>query len=268
MALTDTAIRQSKPADKARKLADGNGLYLWIGPNGSKLWRLDYRFNGKRKTLSLGPYPDVTLAMARGMRDDARRLLASDIDPCEYRKAQKAATAARAANSFEAIAREWYARMAPGWAPSHGEKIIRRLERDIFPWLGAKPISEISAPDLLTAIRRIENRGRLETAHRALQNCSQVFRYAIATARAERDPAADLRHHRRPVAPESRPRWPSPSASLLRLRRVRRHWRCPPGRSTLRSPRRCRSLRPPPDPSSVELRTFRATIALRPGARS
>lgn len=199
MPLTDTAIRQAKPGDKARKLPDEKSLYLLIKPTGGKLWRMDYRFGGKRKTLSLGAYPDVTLSMARTLRDDARRLLAGEIDPGEHRKVQQAAKAERDANSFETIAREWYAKMAPTWVPSHGEKIIRRLERDIFPWLGEKPIVDITAPDLLATIRRIESRGRLETAHRALQNCGQVFRYAIATGRAQRDPAGDLRGALPPV---------------------------------------------------------------------
>jgi integrase len=141
----------------------------------------------------MGVYPDVGLAQARGRRDEARKLLAGGIDPSEHRKATKAMRAERAANSFEAVAREWYAKMARRWAPSHAEKVIRRLERDVFPWVGGRPVAEVTAPELLAVLRRIEKRGTVETAHRALQNCGQVFRYAVATGRAERDPSGDLR---------------------------------------------------------------------------
>jgi len=193
MPLTDTAIRNTKPGEKTVKLTDGGGLYLLLNPNGSRWWRLDYRFSGKRKTLSMGVYPDVTLAEARERRNQARKLLANGVDPGEQRKAQKTATLERAANSFEVIAREWFEKHRDGWAPTHSSKIIRRLEVDVFPWLGARPIAEITAPDVLAVLRRIEGRGTLDTAHRAGGNCSQVFRYAIATGRAERDPVPDLR---------------------------------------------------------------------------
>lgn len=154
---------------------------------------------GKEKRLSLGVYPDVSLKDARERRDDARKLLANDIDPSENRKAAKAAQVERAGNSFEVIAREWYAKHSPNWSANHGDRIIRRLERDIFPWIGGAPITEIAAPRLLEVIRRIEQRGALETAHRALGNCGQVFRYAVATGRAERDPSGDLRGALPPV---------------------------------------------------------------------
>jgi integrase len=193
MSLTNAAIINAKPSNKAIRLFDGGGLYLEVAPSGGKWWRLKYRYNGKEKRLSLGVYPDVSLKDARQRRDNARKLLAEDIDPSENRKAQKAAKVERAANSFEVIAREWYAKHAPNWAAGHGDKIIRRLERDIFPWLGGKAIADITAPELLAALRRIEARGALETAHRALQNCGQVFRYAIATGRAQRDPSPDLK---------------------------------------------------------------------------
>ncbi|HYW91863.1 MAG TPA: integrase arm-type DNA-binding domain-containing protein [Gammaproteobacteria bacterium] len=199
MPLTDTAIRNAKPGDKARKLFDGGGLYLEVAPTGGKWWRLKYRYGGKEKRLSLGVYPDVSLKDARDRRDEARKLLANDIDPSENRKATKAAKVERAANSFEAVAREWYAKHSPNWSANHGDRIIRRLERDIFPWLGGKPIADITAPQLLEVIRRIEQRGALETAHRALGNCGQVFRYAVATGRAERDPSGDLRGALPPV---------------------------------------------------------------------
>lgn len=199
MPLTDTAIRDAKPGEKPVKLADEKGLYLLIAPAGGKWWRLDYRFAGKRKTLSMGTYPEVGLKDARERRDEARKQLAQGIDPGENRKAIKAAQADRAANSFEVVAREWYTKQAPTWAGNHGDRVIRRLERDIFPWLGGRPIAEINAPELLGALRRIENRGAVETAHRALQNCGQIFRYAVATGRAERDPSGDLKGALPPV---------------------------------------------------------------------
>ena len=144
-------------------------------------------------------YPEVSLKEARLKRDDARRLLANGIDPSEHRQQTKSTRVEQAANSFEALAREWYAKFSQNWVDSHSSKILRRLERDIFPWLGARPIASITAPELLTALRRIESRGALETAHRAMQNCGQVFRYAVATGRAERDPTGDLRGALPPV---------------------------------------------------------------------
>ncbi|MDX1251108.1 MAG: integrase arm-type DNA-binding domain-containing protein [Gammaproteobacteria bacterium] len=209
MALTDTAIRNAKPGVKPAKLFDGRGLFLIVTPAGGKWWRFRYKFDGKEKLLSLGVYPDVPLASqtkkdeetgkaqkikgARELRDEARELLAQGIDPGENRKAQKAAKQDRAANSFEVVAREWYAKNAPNWVEHHGDRIIRRFERDIFPWMGGTPIADVTAPELLAVVRRIESRGALETAHRALGNCGQVFRYAVATGRAERDPTGDLR---------------------------------------------------------------------------
>ncbi len=199
MALTHVEIRNAKPKEKIYRLFDGGGLYLEITPAGGTWWRLKYRFNGKEKRLSLGVYPDVSLALARERRDEKRKLLASGIDPSEHRKVMKTAMADRVANSFELIAREWFAKFSANWVASHGDKIIRRFERDIFPWIGANPIAEITAPELLAVIRRIEGRGALETAHRAMGNCGQVFRYAIATGKAERDPSQDLRGSLPPV---------------------------------------------------------------------
>ena len=192
MALTDTAIRNAKPGDKPRKLADGGGLHLLIQPNGGRWWRLDYRFDGKRKTLSMGTYPDTPLTAARQRRDEARRLLANGVDPGEHRKLTKN-TLAQDADSFEAVAREWHAKFAPTWTKEHAARIAQRLTLNVFPWLGARPVGDITAPELLAVLRRIEARGRLETAHRAHQNCGAVFRYAVATGRAERDPSGDLR---------------------------------------------------------------------------
>jgi integrase len=193
MALTDTAVRNAKPGAKPVKLFDERGLFLLVTPNGGKWWRLRYKFDRKEKLLSLGVYPDVGLKDARTRRDEARKLLADGVDPGEHRKATKAAKAERGANSFEVVAREWYGKYSPGWAEHHANRVLRRFERDIFPWVGGRPIADMTAPELLAVVRRIENRGALETAHRALANCGQVFRYAIATGRAERDISADLR---------------------------------------------------------------------------
>lgn len=193
MPLSDIAVKRAKPIEKARKLFDGRGLYLLVTPKGQKYWRFKYRFEHKEKLLALGVYPDVTLKMARGRRDDARRLVADGIDPAEKRKATKATKKAQAENSFETIAREWFSKNQRVWKKSHSSKIIRRLERDIFPYIGSKPISNIEPPELLKVIQKIEKRGAFETAHRAMQNCGQVFRYAVATGRALRDPTSDLK---------------------------------------------------------------------------
>ncbi len=206
MPLTDAQIRNAKPSDKPIRLFDGGGLYLEIAPSGGKWWRLKYRFGGKEKRLSLGVYPETPLAGrkdtktgqwivkgARDKRDEARRLIAERVDPSAHRQAMKHAAANREANSFEVVAREWYGKHSPNWAEGHKRAIIQRLERDVFPWLGARPISDITGPELLAALRRVESRGALETAHRELGYCGQVFRYAVATGRATRDPSGDLR---------------------------------------------------------------------------
>lgn len=189
--LTDTAIRKAKPADKPARMFDGGGLYLEVSPAGGKLWRLKYRFNGKERRLALGIYPDTGLADARGKRDDARKLLAAGVDPGEQRKAEKAAGEERAANSFEVIAREWMARQT--WVEGYRVKLEARMANDVFPYIGKRPVAELSAPEFLQVGRRIEERGAVESAHRALQVCGQVMRYAIATGRAERNPVADLK---------------------------------------------------------------------------
>lgn len=193
MTLAAIKIKNVKATDKPQKLSDGGGLYLLVQPNGAKYWRLDYRFAGKRKTLAIGVYPDISLSDARERRETARKLLANGADPGDIKKAQKAASVALTENSFEIVAREWFMKHAPNWAGTHSSKVIRRLEVDAFPWIGARPIGEITAPELLAMLRRVESRGALDTAHRVHQNCGQVFRYAIATGRAQRDPSADLR---------------------------------------------------------------------------
>lgn len=193
MPLTDTTIRNSKPSEKPIRLFDGGGLYLEIAPSGGKWWRLKYRFDGKEKRISLGVYPDTGLKDARSRRDEARKLLADGVDPGQNRKTQKSVRANAVTNSFELVAREWCSKKAAKWTEGYQQKIITRLEKDIFPWIGARPITEIEAPDLLATLRRIENRGAIETAHRALQDCGGIFRYAIQSGRAKRDIAADLR---------------------------------------------------------------------------
>ena len=191
MPLTDAAVRSTKPQAKIVRLFDAGGLYLEVSPAGGKWWRWKYRFGGKEKRLALGVYPDVSLKAARDKRDAFRRQIAAGIDPGLARKAEKLARAG--AESFEAVAREWHGKFSPTWVSSHGDRILRRLENDLFPWLGSRPIADIKAPELLAVLRRIESRGAQETAHRAMQNCGQVFRYAVATGRAERDPTGDLR---------------------------------------------------------------------------
>ena len=202
MPLTDATIRAAKPREKPARLFDEKGLYLEVSPAGGKWWRFKYRFDGKEKRLSMGVYPDVSLKGARERRDEARRLLADGVDPSEHRKALRTARVDRAANSFEVVAREWFSARVATWSASHADRIIRRLERDIFPWIGGMPVSDIGPPELLSVVRKIEKRGALETAHRALSNCGQVFRYAVATGRAERDPAGDLRGALPPVKGE------------------------------------------------------------------
>lgn len=190
--LTDSKVRTTKPTEKPQKLFDGGGLFLLVTPTGGRLWRFKYRFGGSERLLSIGTYPEASLAEARQRRDQASALLANGIDPSETKKAQKAA-GNQETESFEIIAREWYAKFSPSWATSYAKTTIRRLELFIFPWLGARPVKSITAPELLAALRRIEAKGALETAHRVKQVCGQVFRYAIATGRAERDPSGDLR---------------------------------------------------------------------------
>lgn len=220
MPLFDKDLKRAKATDKTQRLFDGGGLYLEITPSGSKLWRQKYRFAGKEKRLAHGPYPTVTLAEARQRREEARKLLAAGVDPGEHRKAERIAGEERASNSFEIVAREWFAKFSAGWAESHSNKIIGRLERDLFPWLGNRPVAEIKAPDLLRCLRRIESRGALETAHRALQNAGQVFRYAIATGRADRDPSGDLRGALSPWKPQHYPAPTDPVAVGALLRAI------------------------------------------------
>ncbi len=199
MKLTATAVKNAKPKEKPYKLGDGGGMFLLVNPNGSKYWRLKYRILGKEKLLALGVYPDVSLSEARQGRDEARKLLANDADPSEIKKVTKQAQLLNSENSFEAITREWHKKQSNIWSDGYSKKILDRFEKDIFPHIGSKPINEVTAPVLLSVLRRIESRGVVDTAHRIHQNCGQVFRYAVVTGRAERDPSVDLKGALPPV---------------------------------------------------------------------
>ena len=177
---------------KQVKLFDGGGLFLLVTPRGGKLWRLKYRHEGKEKLLALGAYPEISLADARERRDKARKQLANGIDPGAVRKAQKQAETEET-ETFEVIAREWHTKFAPTWTEGHAAMIMSRLERDLFPWIGKRPIAGIKAPELLAVLHRVESRGALESAHRIRTIAGQVFRYAVSTGRAERDPSGDLK---------------------------------------------------------------------------
>ena len=182
-----------KATGKAQKISDGGGLYLHLSPAGGKLWRMAYRFEGKQKTVCFGAYPALSLKEAREKRDESKALLARGIDPSLHKQAAKAASIAETANAYEVVAREWHAKYAPGWTESNAERVLARQAKDVFSFIGKRPIAQISAPELLAVLRKVEERGALDTAHRILQDTSRIFRYAIATGRAERDPGADLK---------------------------------------------------------------------------
>jgi integrase len=193
--LTDTACRNATcPEGKARhRLADSGGLYLEIAPNGSRRWFVKYRHGGKERRLALGVYPDVSLKAARDARDAARKVRKDGADPVLKRKADRLAKSASAETTFEAVAREFHATRRSGWSDTYAEKWLRLMERDLFPWLGALPLRDVSAPVLLSAIHRVEGRGAHDTAHALRQYAGQVYRLGIATGRCDRNPAADLR---------------------------------------------------------------------------
>ena len=192
MPLTDTTIKAAKPIEKAYKIPDEKGMFLLVHTNGSKYFRLKYYFAKKEKLLALGVYPETSLKQAREKRDIARKQIADGIDPSEHRKATKAARVQDVENSFEIVAREWGSKQVKNW-DDKSNRNKRMLEKNIFPWLGHRPITDILPIEVLTCLRRIEERGAIETAHRTLQICGQVFRYAVATARIDRDITADLR---------------------------------------------------------------------------
>ena len=190
--LTATAVKQAKPRTKAYSLSDGGWLYLFVKPNGTKAWRFNYRINGKQKTLAIGIYPDISLKAARDKHKEARENLANGIDPSSHKKATKAANQSKSANSFEAVALEW-SKTRGKKAESTEKRQQALLEKDLFPYIGNRPIADIKATEILKVLRKIENRGAIETAHRAKRLAGQVFHYAIATGRAERDPSVDLK---------------------------------------------------------------------------
>jgi integrase len=193
MPLTDIKVKNAKPQGKQYKLTDGEGMYLLVSPNGGKYWRLKYRFAGKEKTLALGTYPTLSLAEAREKRFDAKKQITNGIDPSQEKKQKKLQQYINAENSFENIAREWYQKNYAKWKPRHANYILKRLEADIFPVIGSRPINEIKTPELLATIQKIEKRGAIDIAKRALQTSGQVFRYAIATGTAEHDISANLK---------------------------------------------------------------------------
>ena len=202
--LTDTAIRKARPGDKPLMLSDGGGMYLELRPNGTRYWRLKYRIGGREKLLSLGVYPEVPLVEARKKREAARALIVVGDDPSQMRKVEKFTRLAHAVvqamvasgeplpGSFESVARRWHATHVDRWAPTYANKVLRRLETEVFPHLGIRPVGEIEAPELLQVLRRCEARGVVETAHRVRETCSLIFRFAIAEGLATRDAARDL----------------------------------------------------------------------------
>jgi hypothetical protein len=193
MSFSDTKFRNAKPREKQFKLSDTEGMYLLVTPNGGKCWRLKYRFHGKEKLLALGTFPEVSLLEACQRRDEARKHLSNGIDPGDVKKAQKAAKGERAANSFEVVAREWHSKFTGTWSAGHADTIKDRLGKEVFPYIGARPIAEITPPELLVVLNRMESRGALGMAHRVRTYCSQIFRYAVATCKADHDIAGDLR---------------------------------------------------------------------------
>ena len=192
MPLTDTAIRAIKPTGKTANLFDGGGLYLEVAPSGGKWWRLKYRFQGKEKRISLGTYPTIGLKEARERREDTKKILANGIDPSAQRQAIKVSTTNVDKDSFEVVTREWFDKHVVNLAPSYSKKVRSLFERQIFPVLGAKPIAEVEPTDVLNAARHVEQTGAIETAHRLIQICGQVFRYAIATGRTKYDVSTGL----------------------------------------------------------------------------
>ncbi len=193
MALTDVAIRTTKPKDKPLKLFDANGLYLLLKPNGSKYWRLKYRIAGKEKLLALGVYPEISLSAARELRDEARKKLKQNIDPLLERKQAKITATIAATNQFETVAMEWLDKQKNRWTPKHANKILQAFKRYIFPDIGQRSLTDITSPELLTTMRKMEAKGIHETSIKVLQSCGAVFRYGIVTGRCERNPALDLR---------------------------------------------------------------------------
>ena len=191
--LTDTRVRTAKAQLKIYKLVDERGLHLLVYPNASKLWQMRFRFDGKERTASLGKYPEVSLAAAREKRDQMRKQIANGIDPVQAKRATKEANKLAQANSFEAVARTWFDGWKVARSPRHAEYVIRRLEADVFPVIGSRPISEIQAPELVKMMKAIQRRGALDIAKRCYQMTGQIFRFAVAHGLADRNPAGDVK---------------------------------------------------------------------------
>ena len=205
MPLTDVQIRKAKPAEKAYKLADGNGLHVFVTPAGGKLWRYRYLFGGKEKLLSIGPYPDISLLEAREARTTARAALREGRDPSVLKKQRRLIAATEATTTFEAIAREWHEKQKSTWTETHSGDVLRSLERDVFPDLGQLPLRDVTVPMVLANLRKVEGKGAIETAHRIRQRMSAVFGYAIAAGLAEFDPAAQVARALSPVKKGKQP---------------------------------------------------------------
>lgn len=213
--LSDSKVRTLKPKAKLYKIADEKGLVLLITPIGSKLWRFRYRLDGKEKMLSLGQYPEITLKDARERRDEMRRQIAHGRDPGVQRRIEQVAKA----DTFAAIAIEWFEKFSPQWAPLHAKKVWARMEKDVLPWLGNRPIADISALEVLAVARRIESRGVLETAHRAIASTGQVMRFAVATGRAQIDVTASLRGALPPIRTKKHMAAPTSSTAVAEILR-------------------------------------------------
>jgi integrase len=218
MPLTDTAIRAIKPSAKATKHGDGRGLYLEVSPSGGKWWRFKYRIDDKDKRISLGTYPDTSLSEARDLREDARKLVAKNIDPSAARKEEKGAAAEKRANTFEGVALAWFEKIKGDHAPGTYMRTVARIVNDVFPAIGARPISDITNHEYLAVIQKIEARGALETAHRTSWTCNQIFQYAIVKGKTTRNPAFDNRGQLKPAKKGNFPAITNPDevAALLR----------------------------------------------------
>ncbi|HFZ8572851.1 TPA: tyrosine-type recombinase/integrase [Salmonella enterica subsp. enterica serovar Panama] len=192
MKLNSRQVETAKPKDKPYKMADGGGLYLLVKTNGSRYWRLKYRIDGKEKLLALGVYPDVSLADARAKRDEARKGIAGGIDPLEAKKEQKVEREAQVKNTFQEIALEWHNMKVKKWSAGYASDILEAFNKDVFPFIGQRPIADIKPLELLNVLKKMEDRGATEKAKKVRQRCGEVFRYAIVTGRAEYNPAPEL----------------------------------------------------------------------------
>ena len=219
MALTNIAINKASPKDKPYRLYDEKGLYLEVTPAGGKLWRLKYRFGGKEKRLAMGAYPEISLKAARAARDEAKALLANNIDPSEFKKSKKLTQKLATEGTFEHVALQWHSGKSRVWSEIHSKNVIDRLTRDVFPYIGKRPINEISVAETLNLLRRIESREAFETAHRVLGNITGVYQFAIASGLVERNIARDLKDALQPVKKKHLPAITEPKrvGELLRM---------------------------------------------------